>query len=515
MDNPRPIQHSMTRRSAAHDYTRSGIYHITMHVADGLGQPLGAVVGRLSAPDGSADAPRVALTAAGQMVEHELLTAIHTRYPMVTIQDYVIMPDHLHFLLVVQDLILSNNGKRQPLGQVIAGFKKGCNRKYWEMQDAATRQTQGGTNSGINTGANTGTNTGANAATSDGQTAAHTSGTSIKPAPAAALSGSGIPSDTQSAAGPPSALGRVSSGFPAGYKVPSDATTGRQPLFSAGFCDVMPVDERQLETQRAYIAGNPRNRLLRSITPALHIQRGAITTALTPSALRGYLQRECPPHIATPEALAAIESRLLIKKVSAAASTPTGTPSAAAGTPTGPASAASLGGSAPVGTLSASGAAPAGSAPGGFPAGTKRCIACDAYGDRTLLSARRCLPVVCHRKDAARFEEQKARCLEEAARGTTLVSACISPREREIINECVNRGFPVILIHDNGFADRFHPSADRLALCAEGRLLLITPWSYEYRPKDQDITVPECKAMNCLAQAICRTKDSWWQASNQ
>ena len=62
--------HSMTRRAAAHDYTRSGIYHITMHVADGLGQPLGAMAGSPSAPDGSPDAPRVELTAVVRMVEH-------------------------------------------------------------------------------------------------------------------------------------------------------------------------------------------------------------------------------------------------------------------------------------------------------------------------------------------------------------------------------------------------------------------------------------------------------------
>jgi len=24
------------------------------------------------------------------------------------------------------------------------------------------------------------------------------------------------------------------------------------------------------------------------------------------------------------------------------------------------------------------------------------------------------------------------------------------------------------------------------------------------------ITVPECKTMNCIAQALCRTKDDWW-----
>lgn len=72
-----PIQHRMTRRSAAHDYTRPGLYHITMHVAETLGQPFGAVVGSLDALNVSADAPRTALTRVGQMVEHELLTAIH------------------------------------------------------------------------------------------------------------------------------------------------------------------------------------------------------------------------------------------------------------------------------------------------------------------------------------------------------------------------------------------------------------------------------------------------------
>ena len=25
------------------------------------------------------------------------------------------------------------------------------------------------------------------------------------------------------------------------------------------------------------------------------------------------------------------------------------------------------------------------------------------------------------------------------------------------------------------------------------------------------ITVPECKTMNCIAQAICRNSDDWWK----
>ena len=414
MERRNPIQHQMTRRAVAHDYTRSGLYHITMHVAENLGQPLGAVEGSLTVPDGSADAPHTALTRVGQMVEHELLTAIHSHYPMVAIQDYVIMPDHLHCLMVVHDRIVSKNGTVRSVGDVIAGFKKGCNKRYWEITGS-----------------------------SDGQTDAHTV---------------------------PTAEGSVSSGLPAGYKVPSWGTSGRQPLFAPGYCDVMPVDAAQLETQRAYIKGNPRSRLLRMSKRAqLTVQCGAITTALTPAALRGYLQRECPPSVATAEALAAIEGRLL--------------------------------------TI-------AGSVSSGFPAG-KSFIACDAFGNRALLTEHRCLPVVCHRKDAARFSEQKQRCLEDAAHGAVLVGTRIAPKEREIMDEAVNHGFPVITLHDNGCADRYHPSADRLDLCAADRLLIVSPWNYQYRGKNEQITVLFCKAMNCVAQALCRTRDDWWKQCAQ
>ena len=418
-----PTQHSMNRRSATHDYTRPGIYHVTLHVADCLGQVLGTVVGSLSAPDGSADAPHTALSPIGQMVEQELLHSIHAHYAMVSVQDYVVMPEHLHFIVVVQDKILSSKGQTVPLGTVIAGFKKGCNRRYWELtgqaappHSALTRQASGSM-----------------PAAPSGETAGRT----------------------------------VGSGFPAGYKVPSDATTGRQPLFDDGYCDVMPIDAAQLATQRAYIAANPRSRLLRSLHRAqLTVHHGGTDTALTPSALRGYLGRECGPAL-TDEAWQAIDGQLL---------------------------------KAPDGT-----------------------IACDSYGDRALLngprllddrallSGRCLLPVVCHRKEAARFSEQKARCLEAAAQGAILVSACISPREREIISASIDRGFPVITIADNGFPDRYHPSEQRLDLCASGRLLLVSPWLYQYRGKNEQVTVPFCKAMNCVAQALCRTKDSWWK----
>lgn len=400
-DNP----HRMTWRASAHDYTRAGVYHITIHVADRLGQPLGKVVGNLSAPDGTPDAPHTALSPVGQMVEYELLHTIHAYYPMTVVDTYTIMPEHLHFILVVQDRIVSQHGKIQSLGQVIAGFKKGCNRRFWELTN-------------IN----------------GGKTATHTTPSDIM-------------ADSQMAAS-------VGCGFPAAYKVPSNATTGRPLLFAPGYCDVMPVDAEQLATQRAYIAANPRSRLLRTSNRSMLMpQRGGIDTAITLTALRGFLQRECPAHLVKQEALCQLELRLLMADGK---------------------------------------------------------IICDSYGDRRLLT-QRCLPVVCHRKDAARFSEQKRRCLEEAERGTVLVSARIAKGEQEIMDEALRRGFPVALVVDNGFPEVYHPSAERIEYCATGKMLLVTPWQYKYRKKDDAVSVPFCKTMNCVAQALCCTKDIWWK----
>ncbi len=432
----------MTRRAFAHDYSARGIYHITIHVADGLGHPFGHVVGSLEAPDGSTDAPRVALTPVGQMVEQEL-RSIPSFYPMLELQTHVVMPEHLHFILEAHDDITSRNGKRVPLGTVIAGFKKGCNRRYWELtgQDA-----QAGSNGqAVITGQATATHQGK----PDGANTASLPSAAPASLPSAASVGAPVVS-------PPSVTATPATQAP--YKVPSKASTGRPSLFGPGFCDVMPLRAGQLATQRAYIKANPRNRLLRTSCPWLSIQRGGIATALTPAALRGYLQRECSPSVTTPEALAAIDRQLLL-------------------------------------------------APDGL-------ITCDSFGDRQLLS-RPLLPVVCHRKDTPRLSEQKARCLEAAQHGTILVSARIARGEQAIIDEAVNHGFPVILISDNGYPDRFHPSAERQALCATRHLLLLTPWQYKYRKAEANISPVLCKTMNCLAQALCRQKDSWWKDASK
>ena len=82
--------------------------------------------------------------------------------------------------------------------------------------------------------------------------------------------------------------------------------------------------------------------------------------------------------------------------------------------------------------------------------------------------------------------------------------------EQAIMDAVQERGYRVVIVTDNGFPEIYHPSEEKQTLCAMGKLLLLTPWKYHYRTAEVGITVAECKTMNCIAQAICRMKDSWW-----
>ena len=408
----KPTAHSMKRRSQAHDYSFMGVYHITINVARGLKQPLGRIGGQLCKPDGDSDAPHVDLSPVGRMVEEELRESIHRFYPMLEVQDYVVMPEHLHFLLVAHSDVVSQSGKLTHLGHVIAGFKYGCNKRYWAMMGRINLATE-----------------------SPGTLTTPAPGTHTTPAPETL-----------------GAERRQNDGSVLGDSVAKEKLP---PLFEAGYCDIMPVDADQLATQRAYIHANPRSRLMRMTNQQwLHPQRHTIDTAVSLRALYGYLQRECPRQL-TDEVFSTLVNRLL-----------------------------KVGDS----------------------------VVCDSYGSKELLS-RRLLPVVCHRKDASLFEQQKDCCLREAAAGAVLVSARISKGEQEIMDAVLLRGYPIIRIEDNGFPEIYHPSADRMDRCAAGQQLLIAPWSYQYRTREDSISVPFCKTMNCVAQAICKMRDDWWKTT--
>ena len=255
-----------------------------------------------------------------------------------------------------------------------------------------------------------------------------------------------------------SATSRGTNDAPPPFRVvPSGSHNKKGFLFATGYTDGLLLDDENLDGHRFYISNNPRSRWLRTHNrDLLKANRQGIDTAVTLNALDGYLRRECPPRDVTDTKLATVRSLLLCSATS------------------------------------------------------RGTIECHSYGDRALLK-RRLLPVVCHRKDAACFQQQKTRCLHEAQGGAVMVSACISPKEREIMHHVMDADYPVIRIIDNGFPEIYHPSNTDIDLCAASMLLLLTPWQYHYRHKDEAVFVAYCKTMNCIAQALCRQRDDWWK----
>ena len=116
---------SMLRRRIGHDYGSRCIYLITMTV-EGRRPILGRLVGNVLAPVESDDAPRVELTILGERVR-TCWAEIEQHYPQIRCIGLQIMPDHLHGILFVREQMDCQ------LGQVIKGFKTGCNRAYREL----------------------------------------------------------------------------------------------------------------------------------------------------------------------------------------------------------------------------------------------------------------------------------------------------------------------------------------------------------------------------------------------
>ena len=124
--------HNQHRRSYWHDYRHRGLYMVTM-VIDGRKRLFGTIAGRANGRSGTDEAPHVMLSALGRCVLEEEVPKIHRYYPEVEVWRVAIMPDHIHLLLMVRETL--RDGKH--LGMVVRGFKTGCSRAWWRLQDEA------------------------------------------------------------------------------------------------------------------------------------------------------------------------------------------------------------------------------------------------------------------------------------------------------------------------------------------------------------------------------------------
>lgn len=111
--------------------------------------------------------------------------------------------------------------------------------------------------------------------------------------------------------------------------------------------------------------------------------------------------------------------------------------------------------------------------------------------------------LIIHRNDTeVQFNHKLDECIYYAANGGIVVSAFISPREKEIRKAIESIDGKIILIHNKPFADREKPARHDFNLCSKGKLLIISPIDYASLPKTVHPSRTQCLDMNSLAEKI-------------
>lgn len=122
-------EHSMHRRLAVHDYSTRCIYMLTLCVEGRL-----PILGELRVEETAHIVP----TELGREVER-CWQEIPQHYPEVELRDFQLMPDHIHGLLFV------TRDMEAHLGQIVKGFKIGCSKALWRLEDEGKlRRPEGG-----------------------------------------------------------------------------------------------------------------------------------------------------------------------------------------------------------------------------------------------------------------------------------------------------------------------------------------------------------------------------------
>ncbi len=204
------------------------------------------------------DAPHIVLSELGRRVFEEEVPKISRFYPQVEVWRIAMMPDHIHLLLRVKEPL--PEGKH--LGQVVRGFKTGCTRAWWALQDA-DRQPGG---------------------EAPGTIAVQTT-TSQSPSISQPPSASQPPSTSQSSSQTPVTIkeeanevcGRqalVPEAFPSGYNIVEAKNTPQRPLlFAPGYHDRIIRRPGMLDNIKRYMLENPLRARIRQECPRLMERR--------------------------------------------------------------------------------------------------------------------------------------------------------------------------------------------------------------------------------------------------
>ena len=100
------------------------------------------------------------------------------------------------------------------------------------------------------------------------------------------------------------------------------------------------------------------------------------------------------------------------------------------------------------------------------------------------------------------YADEKARLLREAEEGTILVTPGISRGESIIANAAVEIGLPLILLQSEIITPLWKPSERRFFACAEGRMLILSPWQL-----DDTTDYDSFHRLNDFAKEICEATE--------
>ena len=130
-----------------------------------------------------------------------------------------------------------------------------------------------------------------------------------------------------------------------------------------------------------------------------------------------------------------------------------------------------------------------------------------AMGNIALLTHRSMMALQCSRHlYQQEIDSLQRDFLALGQAGTFVISACISPGEQQIATACIEAGIPFIILLVHGFPPFYKPQPLYLKACAEGRLLLLSPFEWQ----NEKITNmrQRCLYLNDLAfrisEAACR-----------
>ena len=131
-------------------------------------------------------------------------------------------------------------------------------------------------------------------------------------------------------------------------------------------------------------------------------------------------------------------------------------------------------------------------------------IEMEAMGNTTLLEKAAKLQVQCSRHlYPNEIEQRKQYFLTAARQGAVIVSPCISPGEKQIATAILEAQLPLIVLLLKGFPPFFKPQPHYLMACAEGRLLMLSP--YPWQNEKIENMRQRCLQLNEMAAEICKS----------